>query len=223
MQIDNNHPYTIIASINKIYNNAKVYGFLKPKELYLLNIIYKLLNDCENCYNTKTKLISLYFKILNSSKLLCKKENTKDYIFNNFNNFYIDVNNNTSPTIDNPSPVEPEEIIPPKTCGNAFNLLRLLKTHIFTYDELVIKDCFTDQYGGYIKNIKIIQLPINGVLTYNDINVVENQIIDLDAITNFKYITFNNALDSFKYVIAGSTNPTVFNELDTVTIFLTNE
>jgi len=224
-QLNNNHQYTVIASINKIYNHAKIYGVLKPKELYILNVIYKLLNDCDECicYENKRKLISLYFKILNSSNLLCKQQNTKDYFFNNFNNFHVDVNNNTAPEIDNPTPIEPEDIIPPKTCGNSFIINLEIKVYNFTYEDLARTDCFVDQYGGIIKNIKILELPEYGVLTYNGENVLINQIIDLQNISDFKYTRILSGVDSFIYIIAGSTNPTVFNELDTVTLFIENE
>lgn len=220
--LNNNHQYTIIASLEKIYNYAKINGVLKPKELYLLNIIYKLLNNCDNCYNDQIKLISLYHKILNNSKLLCKSNNVKDYYFSNFNGFYIDVNNNTPPIITDPTPVDPDPVIPPKTCGNAFNVIYPLKVYFFTLEDIARPGCFIDQYGGYIKNIKIKQLPTEGILTYNDINVTVNDIIDLDNISNFKYTSLNNDTDTFSYIIAGSSNPTIFNEQDVVNIILNN-
>lgn len=223
MEVNNNHQYTIIASINKIYNHAKVYGILKPKELYLLNIIYKLLNDCDSCHDTDKNLVSLYYKILNSSKLLCKQDNVKDYFYSgNFVNSYVDVNNNTAPVVVDPVPVEPDSIIPPKTCGNAFNVIYPLKEYYFTIEDIGRPACFVDQYNGYIKNIKIKSLPTEGVLIYNEIIVEVEDVIDLDNIENFKYISLDNQLDSFSYIIAGSTNPNIYNETDLVTIYLSN-
>ena len=47
IQIDEkNHASVIIGSLNKIYNKVKLSGKLEAIDLYILNMIYNILNNC---------------------------------------------------------------------------------------------------------------------------------------------------------------------------------
>lgn len=70
---DKNHISILISSLNKSYKQAKLNGKLNSIELYIFNIIFKLLN---NQYLTLTNderkcLISLYEKMYVNSKNIC--------------------------------------------------------------------------------------------------------------------------------------------------------
>lgn len=43
---DKNHISVLLSSLDKIYNQGKINGKLEAIDLYILNIIYKLLNNC---------------------------------------------------------------------------------------------------------------------------------------------------------------------------------
>ena len=221
----------LIGSLYKSLTKASIYGKLKLRKLYILDIINEFLYDCPNCINHKItqQLQTLAISIQNSDDNICKYREQRSIYTNivgckdcNPNNSSLIIVN-TAPTINNPDPIEPDPIIPPKTCANSFNVPFQVKEYYFSIEDLSRPGCFIDQYDGYIKNIKIKELPINGILSYNNLNVEIDQIIDLDDISTFKYISLNYELDSFKYIISGSVNPLVFNEQDIVNIFLINE
>jgi len=72
---------TLINSLDKIYNKARINGKLDSINLYLLNIISNILNHCniELSNKTKTKLENLYITIYNHSKEICKTNIIKPY------------------------------------------------------------------------------------------------------------------------------------------------
>lgn len=67
------HISVIIKSLENIYNQAKIYGKLNPRDLNYLNIIYKLLNSCYLDLSLKDiqKLIEVYNKIEFNSEFIC--------------------------------------------------------------------------------------------------------------------------------------------------------
>jgi hypothetical protein len=70
---EKNHASTIISSLSKIYNEGKITGKLDAIDLYLLNIIYKLLQGC--CITLtetqKKQLINSYRNIYFHAKNIC--------------------------------------------------------------------------------------------------------------------------------------------------------
>ena len=70
---EKNHVSVVIGSLDKIYKDAKIYGKLYPKDIYLLEAVYKLLSGCDTALlNTQRRiLLSLYNKILYQSKNIC--------------------------------------------------------------------------------------------------------------------------------------------------------
>lgn len=71
-----------------MFLNAKNKGIIKNKELYLLNMIFKLVDL--NCLIgdseiNKKKLNSLYYKILNKYSFLCKSDLDRTYYFKSKN------------------------------------------------------------------------------------------------------------------------------------------
>jgi hypothetical protein len=68
------HISTIISSLNKDYKRSKIYGELKPLEIYYIDIIYNLIYNCGLEINSKNvkDLVSLYNKISHKSENICK-------------------------------------------------------------------------------------------------------------------------------------------------------
>lgn len=78
---ETNNQAITISSLNKIYNQAKINGKLDSVNLYILNIIFKLLNGC--CITLtnyeKQRLMEMYRKIYFHSNTICKNAFVEPY------------------------------------------------------------------------------------------------------------------------------------------------
>jgi len=75
------HIATVIGSLEKIYNSARMNGQLYPEEIYILESIYKLLSGCTTALTNKNRrtLLALYNKILYRSKYICPSTIMEDH------------------------------------------------------------------------------------------------------------------------------------------------
>ena len=74
-----NHLGVLIGSIDKIYKKAQTVGKLESKEVYYLNIIYKLLNNLELTNSQNNQLITFYNKLSFYSDNICPPKVIKKY------------------------------------------------------------------------------------------------------------------------------------------------
>lgn len=74
-----NHLGVLIGSIDKIYKKAQMVGKLESKEVYYLNIIYKLLNNSELTNSQNNQLITFYNKLSFYSDNICPPKVIKKY------------------------------------------------------------------------------------------------------------------------------------------------
>ena len=74
-----NHLGVLISSIDKIYKKAQMVGKLESKEVYYLNIIYKLLNNSELTNSQNNQLITFYNKLSFYSDNICPPKVIKKY------------------------------------------------------------------------------------------------------------------------------------------------
>lgn len=74
-----NHLGVLIGSIDKIYKRAQMVGKLESKEIYYLNIIYKLLNNSELTNSQNNQLITFYNKLSFYSDNICPPKIIKKY------------------------------------------------------------------------------------------------------------------------------------------------
>ena len=81
------HYSTIISSLNKQYSQSKLGISITPNDIYLLEIIYKLLNDnyIEISKDEKKLLLNIYRNILYKSKHVCYS-NYNCNVYSNFKN-----------------------------------------------------------------------------------------------------------------------------------------
>lgn len=86
---EKSHISSIIASLNKAYSQSKLNGQLNTEDIYILDSIYKLLNNCETSLTDKNKNIleKLYRHILYTSKYICKAPVYKSYFSKTINTF----------------------------------------------------------------------------------------------------------------------------------------
>jgi hypothetical protein len=74
-----NHLGVLISSIDKIYKKAQLRGKLETKEIYYLNIIYKLINKLELTNSQNNQLVSFYNKLSFYSDKICPPKVIKKY------------------------------------------------------------------------------------------------------------------------------------------------
>lgn len=74
-----NHLGVLISSIDKIYKKAQMVGKLESKEIYYLNIIYKLSNNLELTNSQNNQLITFYNKLSFYSNNICPPKIIKKY------------------------------------------------------------------------------------------------------------------------------------------------
>lgn len=88
MTIDNiNHISILNSSLHKIYNNALIGGKLKSIDLYVLNLLYKILNNSNIIISTENqnKIIEYYNNLLFSTNDICNLEFINQYKTNTIN------------------------------------------------------------------------------------------------------------------------------------------
>ena len=70
---EKSHYATIISSLNKEYKKTKIGKTISPNDIYLLDIVYNLLQGC--CLELSDieikKLLKIYNTILHSSRIIC--------------------------------------------------------------------------------------------------------------------------------------------------------
>jgi hypothetical protein len=71
---ENNHALVLNASLKKLHNQARLNGKLESEDLYVLNLIFNLLNECNVTISNKQRkqLECLYITLYNNSKYICK-------------------------------------------------------------------------------------------------------------------------------------------------------
>lgn len=71
---ESNHASIANASLKKIYNQARIKGKLDSVDLYILDVLFKHINDCniELTHDQKKKLQCIYRIIYNTSPDICK-------------------------------------------------------------------------------------------------------------------------------------------------------
>jgi hypothetical protein len=70
----NNHALVLNASLKKLFDQGKLNGKLKPEDLYILNVLYNLITECNITITQEQRkqLECLYFTIYNNSPHICK-------------------------------------------------------------------------------------------------------------------------------------------------------
>lgn len=77
-----NNTSVLISSLDKIYNLGRLNGKLKSIDLYILNIIFKLLNGCclELTHVQRKNLMELYRHFYFNTEYICHINNIQGYI-----------------------------------------------------------------------------------------------------------------------------------------------
>ncbi len=195
---------TLLGSVNKAINTAKYTGKMCMKELYLLNIINKLINE-----STLTKqsdelrtLETLADKLKNKTSYICKVKNRNNEDFRNAIQYNLNIITST-----NTKPVVDDITIDYDTSYYIF------KASDFTTNYL-------DAENEPATTIRITSLPTEGVITYNNDNVILNQEINISNVANLVY-THNlppATSDSFTFQISDNNINKLFSDMSTITL-----
>lgn len=98
---DNNHSLVLNTSLKKIFNKARLKGKLTPEDLYIFNILYNLISECNITisYEQKKQLECLYRTLYNNSNDICKVKGVKGYEVNLDSKFIVADKNEQSVTV----------------------------------------------------------------------------------------------------------------------------
>lgn len=86
---EKSHYSTLISSLNKEYNKTKIGKSLTPNDIYLLDIVYNLLQGCclELSDKEIQKLLKIYNDVLFNSKVICNNNYQEVYQMSDKNKF----------------------------------------------------------------------------------------------------------------------------------------
>ena len=78
---EKSHYSTIISSLNKEYKKTKIGKTITPNDIYLLDVVYNLLQGCclELSDIETKKLLKIYNTILHTSKIICNNNYQEVY------------------------------------------------------------------------------------------------------------------------------------------------
>ena len=78
---EKSHYSTIISSLNKEYKKTKIGKTITPNDIYLLDVVYNLLQGCclELSDIETKKLLKIYNTLLHSSKIICNNNYQEVY------------------------------------------------------------------------------------------------------------------------------------------------
>jgi len=97
---EKSHYSTLISSLNKEYKKTKIGKSLTPNDIYLLDVVYNLLQECclELSDIETKKLLNIYNNILFTSKVICNNSYQEKYQISKKDKFIqaekTDCNNN---------------------------------------------------------------------------------------------------------------------------------
>ncbi len=86
---EKSHIATVINSLDKIYRQSKVNGELNPLDIYYIDIIYKLLYQCniDISHEEKKQLVNIYNNLSFKSDYICPNTNIEPFHLNIKNTF----------------------------------------------------------------------------------------------------------------------------------------
>lgn len=86
---EKSHYSTIISSLNKEYKKTKIGKTITPNDIYLLDVVYNLLQGCclELSDIETKKLLKIYNTILHTSKIICNNNYQEVYQMSKKNKF----------------------------------------------------------------------------------------------------------------------------------------
>ena len=78
---EKSHYSTLISSLNKEYKKTKIGKTITPNDIYLLDVVYNLLQGCclELSDIETKKLLKIYNTLLHSSKIICNNNYQETY------------------------------------------------------------------------------------------------------------------------------------------------
>ena len=199
---EKNHTSTVISSLNKIYNLGKINGKLDSINLYILNIIYKLLDGC--CLHLTSveikQLLNLYNTIYFYSSEICHNNLLESYnpaykpLFfqaettdcNNypvFENIYYWQETNTQYNIGDVA-----LLIPVDEC---FAILDTLPTDTYKIYDIINNDITHMFEKRFVNDINTILFMSNSLYSHSITNIKIKKTTDIFDIGVFNNI-FNN-------------------------------
>ena len=195
---------TLLGSVNKAIKNAKYTGKMCMKELYLLNIINNLINESSltKTFDELNILQTLSNNLQNKTSYICKVKNRNNEDFRNAIQYNLNIitSTNTAPTVNN-------SIIDYDT-----------SSYTFKYEDFTVN--FNDNDEDIADTVRIVTLPIEGILTYNDVVIETGFEFNINNVNNLVY-THNlppATNDIFSFQISDNNINRLFSNMSTITL-----
>lgn len=203
------HGKTIVSSVVKGVNLAKVTGSLNFKNLYLLNIVGNILDThCCLSFEHKQRLKSLYNHIKYNDKSICNIR-IKDLVA------YKNVDSCKDCTPDNLALANVGYTIPTVDDNNAM----VTADRVFAVGDFTKN--FRDPFNGSYQTVIITSLPTNGIIQYNGVDIRPNFSFEIYNISNLKYILTNTIapiVSNFTFKTSNDSVNKLFTSMATFTL-----
>jgi len=196
---EKSHYSTIISSLNKEYKKTKIGKTITPNDIYLLDIVYNLLQEC--CLDLSDveskKLLNIYNTILYNSKIICNTNYQEVYQMSKIDKFI-----QAEKTDCNTVPVKP--------VTNKIYYWQE-ESYITTIDDIILlvdnKGYFTNKLFDTYSNFENIGKTINyenaGRICFYAEESDDKQFIITDILNN-------NVADIFDIIYLPDSNDTLF-------------
>jgi len=222
---EKSHYSTIISSLNKEYKKTKIGKSITPNDIYLLDVVYNLLQGCclELSDIETKKLLKIYNTLLHSSKIICNNNYQEIYQMSKKNKFI-----QAEKTDCNTTPLQPtidkiyywQEELDSTTIDDIIPL---------TYTEEYFTDKLFDTYANFENIGKTINYEYRGRLCFyatesNDQKFIVTDILNSDVTDIFDIIYLSDSNDTlfvskdfytpsnifFKFTQTNITNDSIF-------------
>ena len=195
----------LIGSMDRALKFSRVYGQLCLKELYLLNIINKLIDESnlEKTSSQLKQLQELASDIQAKNDYICNLRDRHITDYHNVIKYNLNVtqNTNSAPSVDN------------------FTIDYDTSVYIFKSSDFSAG--YSDPEGDLINKVRITTLPVNGELTYS--GTVINSVPFIFSVANASNLSFQrtvplSTLDEFDFQVSDNNINQLFSNMATMTI-----
>jgi hypothetical protein len=201
------HGKIIVGSSINALNNAKIYGLLNLRNLYLLNIVGSLIVNTKNLDFQKQQILETLFNIIKyNDKNICNYRQKDLISFKKVTPIDQSINtlklmvDNTLPTVD-----------------DAFN--QTISDYIFR--EIDFTTNFTTVDDSVFQTVRISSLPTDGLISFDNVNIIAGFEFDLINISKLKYTLTNTTtpiVSTFNFQTSNNNINKLFSNMATFTL-----
>jgi len=198
-----NNANVFVCSMNNVSRHLEYFGDADLAEINLLKLIYKYACFAPT-YACLTQLDALVSKLQRKSDLICVNKIEAGGMYPEDDSPFgttLPVTTNTAPTISNNTVAVTDEI--PVEYDNSEVVPVIIPTLAYTWALADFQVGFTDADGdSQGADIVIASLPATGLLKYNNVDVVANQIITDPTLLTYWKVTDSPVSEPFNFRVS---------------------